>query len=100
MDPEPVSGSLLLFRRSRSDSRPDSEAVGDGARPAALAAECGWQWAVSCLRLDMIRFIAVGCVLPTARHTARYNSVLRLSVSHIARLYKIKGHGGTEHTKA
>jgi len=26
--------------------------------------------------------------LPTARHTARYNSVLRLSVSHIARLYK------------
>jgi len=47
---------------------------------------------VSCLRLDLIGFIAVGCVLPTARpdwiHSSGlclaygYNSVLRLSVSH------------------
>src|SRR6218665_3471699 len=40
--------------------------------------------AVSCLRLDLIGFIAVGCVLPTAITACR----IYLSVSHIGRLYK------------
>jgi len=78
MDPDPVSGSLLLFRSPSSDSRPDSEAAGDGARPAALAAECGWLIAASIHSSGLC--LAYG--------SPRYNSVLRLSVSYIARLYK------------